>query len=277
MSDQNIYFLQYVLEENPRTTGCKVVKLLGKGSFAEVFLVNRDDTNENYACKVISRAHISNSEEVTVAHTLRHPNICSLKFVIEKPPTAYLFMEYVQGPTLKDAVEDDFYAFHLLRFARELVAALSFMHENLIAHRDLKPSNVMFGLGGQLKLIDFGFARTAIHDTATTFCGTIQMLAPEVYSGSYSPFKSDVWSCALLLYYGAKGTFPFGSNDKSIGSSSSFVPKMMRDGTPLVSPPPPRHPEAEVSRILGIVDRMMRIAPNLRPSMPEVSKWLESK
>lgn len=88
-------------------------------------------------------------------------------------------------------------------YAAELVLALEHLHENHIIHRDLKPENILVSADGHIVLTDFGLAKEQVvdHDSgATTWCGTIEYMAPEMLQGKNYGKSADFWSLGILIY-----------------------------------------------------------------------------
>lgn len=257
-------------ETQSKIKNFKIVRQIGEGSYAKVFLIVDTDTGFYYACKAMSLELFRVSHEVDIAHRLEHPRICKLYFTITSRNFAYLIMEYVKGQTIQSAVDDDFYSMSLYEVCREIAEGLSYMHDERVYHRDLKPSNVMISDEGHVKIIDFGFSRTCLSDKASTVCGNFATMAPEVFSGSYSPSKSDVWSCGLLFFYIANRRYPFSS---IAPGEESFVYGSLsgREGHVSV---PQKYPVQQISTINRLVDMMMRVNPNSRMTMSEVLNYL---
>lgn len=128
--------------------------------------------------------------------------------------TPYLVTEYVEGPSLAEAVRDhgplDFTA--ITGLARGLAEALQSIHSAGVIHRDLKPSNVLLSQTGP-RIIDFGIAR-AMEATSVTrtglSVGSPQWMAPEVARGEQLTSASDIFSWASVVVFAASGKPPFG-------------------------------------------------------------------
>jgi len=130
-------------------------------------------------------------------------------------------MEYVSGGQLfyhlrREAILSEATA----RFyCAELVLALEHLHTNNVIHRDLKPENILISATGHVVLTDFGLAKERVEadDGASTFCGTMEYMAPEMIRGEKYGKSADFWSVGILLYDMLSGKPPFqGKNKKKL-------------------------------------------------------------
>jgi serine/threonine protein kinase len=100
--------------------------------------------------------------EITVLRSLRHPNIVKLEHVIFQPKQLYLVFEFVELDLKKflDNSTQPLAADLLKSYTAQLFEGLAFCHAAGVMHRDLKPANILIGVSGDLKIADFGLART---------------------------------------------------------------------------------------------------------------------
>ena len=169
----------------------KVVRKLGTGGMANVYLAEDQELGRRVAIKILDDRHAQDIQfverfrrEATNAAGLSHPNIVSIYDRGEAEGTYYIAMEYLEGMTLKEllvergptplAVAVD--------YARQILAAVGFAHRNGIVHRDIKPHNIIVAPDGRLKVTDFGIARsgTSQMTEAGSIIGTAQYLSPEI-------------------------------------------------------------------------------------------------
>ncbi|NDU73610.1 protein kinase [Actinomadura sp. DSM 109109] len=125
------------------------------------------------------------------------------------PP--YVVSEYVAGPNLQQAVEEDgpYKPDELYRLAVGIATALTTVHRAGVVHRDLKPANVLLGSDGP-RVIDFGIARTEdMSQSATGMKGTPRYMAPEVFQGKTPGPAVDVWAWGATVLFAASGSTPF--------------------------------------------------------------------
>ena len=138
-------------------------------------------------------------------------------------------MEYLANGTLADVIRGNFAIIpeHTkIRWIKEILEGLQYLHDRGIAHRDLKPENIGFDNNMCAKLIDFGLSTQSSSKEArcTTPCGTPFFTAPEVILGhSYNAMKADMWSFGMTLYLMVHQKFPF--PDMSQGRYISHISK----------------------------------------------------
>ncbi|KAL8763755.1 MAG: hypothetical protein Q9184_000547 [Pyrenodesmia sp. 2 TL-2023] len=206
----------------------QILKLIGKGTFGQVYLVRKKDTQRLYAMKVLSKKVIVQKKEV--AHTLgernilvrtamaESPFIVGLKFSFQTTTDLYLVTSYMSGGEL---------FWHLQKAGRfnegrakfyiaELILALQHLHKYDIVYRDLKPENILLDANGHIALCDFGLSKANLtkDDTTNTFCGTTEYLAPEVLldEAGYTTMV-DFWSLGVLVFEMCCGWSPFYADD----------------------------------------------------------------
>ncbi|KAL8485081.1 hypothetical protein ACS0TY_027396 [Phlomoides rotata] len=199
-------------------------RLLGRGSFAKVYLGRLLDNNgAEVAVKVIDKAATLDAameplilREVAAMRRLHdHPNILKLHEVMASKSKIYLVMELAQGGELFAKLNRcrRFSESTARKYFQQVVSALRFCHQNGVFHRDIKPQNLLLDQNGLLKITDFGLS--ALSDQKRdgliyTACGTPAYTAPEVvYRKGYDGEKADAWSCGVLLYAFLVGSLPF--------------------------------------------------------------------
>ncbi|KAG8832877.1 ATP-dependent Lon protease pim1 [Serendipita sp. 399] len=177
------------------------------------------------ACKVIAMDRNTPekekkvvTKEIQVHSTLVHENIIRLKDALLVPddgqtkynPGAYLLMEMAHGGDLFDkiapdvGVEDDLAHYYM----EQLMAGLSYIHDQGVCHRDLKPENLLLSIDGVLKLCDFGL------------CAVFQYKGSLAYDGAYDAPPIDVWGSGIILFTLLLGTTPW---DEATVSSPEFM------------------------------------------------------
>jgi serine/threonine protein kinase SCH9 len=206
----------------------QILKLIGKGTFGQVYQVRKKDTKRIYAMKVLQKKVIVQKKEV--AHTVGERNILvrtamadspfivGLKFSFQTPTDLYLVTDYMSGGEL---------FWHLQKAGRfdekrakfyiaELILALQHLHMHDIVYRDLKPENILLDANGHIALCDFGLSKANLTKNATTntFCGTTEYLAPEVLLDEAGYTKMvDFWSLGVLVFEMCCGWSPFYAED----------------------------------------------------------------
>jgi TolB-like protein/cytochrome c-type biogenesis protein CcmH/NrfG len=199
------------------------------------------------AIKVLPEAMASDPDwlarferEARAVAGLNHPNIVTLHSVEDQDGIRFLTMELVEGQTLSDLVAPGGLPLSLfLEYTIPLADALVAAHERGVIHRDLKPGNVMVTRDGRVKILDFGLAKIAGHETPRTeqtlaatadvsvsgegqVFGTIPYMAPEQLRGETVDARSDLFALGIILYELSTGRQPF-TGDTSIEVSASIL------------------------------------------------------
>lgn len=205
-----------------------IMRLIGRGTFGQVYQVRKKDTGRIYAMKVLSKKVIVQKKEV--AHTIGERNILvrtaktsspfivSLKFSFQTPTDLYLVTDYMSGGELFWHLqrEGKFPEQRAKFYIAELVLALENLHSKGIVYRDLKPENILLDVNGHVALCDFGLSKANLResDTTNTFCGTTEYLAPEVLLDEQGYTKLvDFWSLGVLVFEMCCGWSPFYADD----------------------------------------------------------------
>ncbi|PWZ30440.1 CBL-interacting protein kinase 4 [Zea mays] len=200
--------------------------LLGRGTFAKVYLARPVAGGESVAVKVLDKAEVMGTagmaprvlREVTAMRRLRHPNVLRLHEVLATRSRIYLVMELAPGGDLLSKIaalpRRRLPEHAVRRVFGQLVAALSYCHARGVAHRDVKPQNVLLDGNGALKVSDFGLSALpdSLRDDGRlhTACGTPAYAAPEVLRRkAYDGAKADAWSCGVILFVLLAGHLPF--------------------------------------------------------------------
>jgi serine/threonine-protein kinase len=181
---------------------------LGRGGMAAVWLGHDEVLDRPVAVKVLSDTIATDPgfvarfrREARTAAGLSHPNLVGVYDFSEAGERPYLVMQFVPGEDLASRLRRE-EALDVDRLARELLDALSHIHEVGILHRDIKPANIVIEPGGTAKLIDFGIAlpRDATSLTKTGLVlGSERFAAPEVMEGRPATERSDLYSCGVVL------------------------------------------------------------------------------
>jgi eukaryotic-like serine/threonine-protein kinase len=200
--------------------------------------------------------------EAQAAANLRHPNIVDVYDVGQDADTHYIVMEYVPGSDLKALLmRNGALPIEQAVYVGESVAnGLDAAHRIGMVHRDIKPQNIIVGEQGQVKITDFGIAKsslsTALTETGVTF-GTADYISPEQARGQTATPRSDIYSLGVTLYETLTGRLPF-SGDSSIAVAMQHV------GT---DPPPPRMYNPRIPpQLESLVLRALAKEPDTRPT-----------
>jgi len=219
----------------------KIIELIGGGGMSNVYLAHDMILNRDVAIKIL-RYDFTNEEELhrrfqreaLSVTSLTHPNIVSIYDVGDDGDLHYIVMEYVQGKTLKQYIQE--YApispARSVHIMKQLTSAIANAHDNHIIHRDIKPQNILMDADGNVKITDFGIAMTL---SATSFTqtnsvlGTVHYLSPEQARGGTATNKSDIYALGIVLYELLTGELPFSGE-----SAVSIALKHLQSETPSV-------------------------------------------
>ena len=196
------------------------VKMLGKGSFGEVYLARKRGTMEHYAMKVLRKAQICDQNlkryvmtERNILSYIKHPFIVSSRYAFQTPEKLILIMDYCPGGDLGQLLEKEgkLEESRAKLYAAEILLALEELHSNGVIYRDLKPENVVLDVNGHAMLTDFGLSKEGMESDMLTasFCGTAGYFPPEVIAGKGHNRTIDYYLLGVLLYQLMVGVPPF--------------------------------------------------------------------
>lgn len=225
-----------------------IVNRIGKGGMGIVYLARDTRLDRQVAIKMLAPKYTSDSQqrerlkrEARAAAKFSHPGIATVYSLEELGESLCIVSEYVQGPTLRQIMDRGPVAFpRILDVAIQIAQALAAAHEQGIIHRDLKPENVVLTESGGIKILDFGLARVAPRDGATSsdprltrkgmFLGTPAYASPEQLLGSEVDESTDIFSFGLTLYELTAGRHPFLETD-SITTIARILEAELQDLT----------------------------------------------
>src|SRR3984957_5721502 len=198
----------------------RVVRRLGTGGMAEVFLAEDEQLGRKVALKLLHRRFAEDPgfverfrREAQAAAGLQHPNVVGVYDRGEFDGTYYIAMEYLPGRTLKQLVRDEapLDPIRAIDITIQILKAARFAHRRGVVHRDLKPHNVIIDETDHAKVTDFGIARAGASDMTETgsIMGTAQYLSPEQAQGHAVSASSDLYSVAVVLFELLTGRVPF--------------------------------------------------------------------
>jgi eukaryotic-like serine/threonine-protein kinase len=196
----------------------RIVRKLGSGGMANVYLAEDEDLGRRVAIKILNERYANDDlfierfrREAKSAAALSHPNIVSVYDRGEAEGTYYIAMEVIEGRSLKELImtRGPLPIPQALAYSHEMLEALRFAHRHGIIHRDIKPHNIL--IGERLKVTDFGIARAGASQMteAGSIMGTAQYLSPEQARGAPVTASSDLYSVGIVLYEMLTGKVPF--------------------------------------------------------------------
>lgn len=203
----------------------RVTARIGHGGMAEVYEANDVINRKKVAIKLIREDVMKNpvnlkrfQNEVTIAASLSHPNIVKVYDHSTLGGRPYIVNEYINGQTLKDALDfrSSFSMHESIAIMLQLTSALFYAHQHNIVHRDVKPHNIFLLSDGTIKLGDFGIAESddvVNLNNVSEIVGSVHYLAPEISKGKPASWQSDIYSAGITFYELLTGHVPFTADD----------------------------------------------------------------
>jgi serine/threonine protein kinase len=226
----------------------RLMCLLGQGGFADVYLGEHIYLNTQAAIKVL-QMHLGQQEledflnEARTVARLVHPHIVRvLEFGVENN-TPFLVMDYAPNGTLRQrhprGTRPPFNT--IVRYVKQVAAALQYAHDKKLIHRDVKPENMLLGANDDILLSDFGIALVAqtsrsLQPEVLEAAGTLAYMAPEQLQGKPRP-ASDQYSLGIIVYEWISGERPFHGTFTEVASQHMFIPPApLHENVPAIPP-----------------------------------------
>ena len=213
--------IQLIVKGSKINNRYEIIKTLGEGGMANVYLAFDTILNREVAVKIL-RGDLANDpkfvrrfqREALSASSLSHPNIVEVYDVGEDDGQYYIVMEYCPGKTLKQLLKrrGSLTITEVIDIMMQITDGMAHAHDAYIIHRDIKPQNIIILENGIIKITDFGIAM-ALNSTQLTqtnsVMGSVHYLPPEQASGKGSTIRSDIYSMGILMYELLTGDVPY--------------------------------------------------------------------
>lgn len=242
--------------------GYQIIRELGKGGMATVYLAIQESFGREVALKVMSPSlsaapsfHERFLREAQIVSRLVHPNIVTVYDIGERDGHHYLSMEYVKGKDLRQK-RDQLSLLDRLRVINEVALALDYASKKGYIHRDVKPDNIMLREeDSRAILMDFGIARAVEVDISMTQTGTVigtpQYMSPEQARGGKVDHRADLYSLGVVLFQLLAGRVPY--------HAETPVAVALKH----ISDPPPQLP-GKLRAFQPVIDKALAKDPNQR-------------
>ena len=204
----------------------KIERPIGAGGMGRVYLAEDSRLRRRVALKLLPVEFCKDRQraarflrEAQAASALNHPNICTIHEINEYNDVTFIAMEYVEGKTLSEKIEDGLEIVEIVDIALQVADGLAEAHSHGIVHRDVKPANIIVNGRGRVKVLDFGLAKKMAAESeaetqqilsqAGMILGTAAYMSPEQARGTAVDARTDVWSLGVVLYEMVAGEKPF--------------------------------------------------------------------
>jgi serine/threonine protein kinase len=199
----------------------EIIEELGKGGMGRVYRVEDKKLEQEVALKLIKPEIAKDKKtierfrnELKLARNIRHKNVCGMFDLGEERGAHFITMEYVRGEDLRSLIRriGQLPVGKSLSAAKQICEGLSEAHRLGVVHRDLKSNNIMIDKEGNVRIMDFGIARSLEAKGITgagVMIGTPEYMSPEQVEGKEVDQRSDIYSLGIILYEMVTGRVPF--------------------------------------------------------------------
>ena len=199
----------------------QIIEEIGKGGMGRVYKVQDTKIKEKIALKLIKPEIAKDKKtierfnnELRLARKIRHKNVCQMFDLGEEKGTQFITMEYVSGEDLRNSIRrfGQLPVGKSIAIANQICEGLAEAHRQGVVHRDLKSNNIMIDNEGNVRIMDFGIARSLEAKGITgagVMIGTPEYMSPEQVEGKDVDQRSDIYSLGVILYEMVTGGVPF--------------------------------------------------------------------
>lgn len=203
----------------------EIIRRIGQGGMAEIYLARYKDTNQEVAIKILSPDKKNSrstrrrfKEEIELTKKVDSPYVVKVYESHWDEDIQYIVMEHIEGHIFKDYIarRSRLTTDEAVDFTKQLTLGIEAIHKEGIIHRDIKASNIMVTSHGQLKIIDFGIAITKESDRLTrtdNVIGSVHYIAPEILDQHPLSPQSDIYALGILMFEMLTGDVPFKESD----------------------------------------------------------------
>lgn len=197
-----------------------IERQIGSGGMGHVYAATDVRLGRSVALKVIAdRVATADGrtrflEEARATASMRHPNIVTIYDVGEHEGAPYLVLEYIEGPSLRQAhLRQPLSLERIAEVGARVADALAHAHGRGFLHLDLKPANVIVPIDGPPRVLDFGLAQAISDAGEGQAAGTPRFMAPEQWIMAPLTTTTDVWALGVMLHWLVSGAYPFDAPD----------------------------------------------------------------
>jgi serine/threonine protein kinase len=247
----------------------EILKHIGDGGSSNVYKVKYKKNGRIYAMKIINKLSNKHNDkklsniilnENNILQKLNNKYIIKLYFSFEDYLNIYFVLEYAEMGDLYKIINSTLSTEQITFYFIEILLGIQYLHENGIIMRDIKPENILIKEDGHIIIGDFGLAKHA--DRATTQCGTIEYIAPEIINNGEQTIKIDIWSIGILLYELIYKVTPFENDEHSVIVSNINSGKY--------------HIDKSYNKVLnGLIHNMLQRDPDKRPDCNDIIRILQ--
>lgn len=276
----------------------KILQLLIEGKKDAIFLAWHGAMNRHVALKIIKQNQSDCKltrqrfmREAQITASLNHAHIVKLFDIVEENGLHYLIMEYVEGSTLQQLVDQNgpMPVHQAVEYIRQAALGLNHAHQCSIIHRDIKPSNLILSNKGLVKILDMGHSRFSDDEkmnitemyNPTAVVGTVDYFAPELAIGEEYTVCCDIYSLGATLFTLIAGRQPFQGTSYQILMShqiddvpalADFQPGVSARVQALVNKMMAKNPKSRFQSAQEVIDALTALQVNR--SAPKVPKLL---